>query len=659
MSEQPLLIFDGRCGFCKIWIEYWKQLTIGVEYAPSQEVAPLYPQIPQEKFAESVQLVMPEGEVLSGARAVFTTLTFAPGLAWLLWIYDHTPGFAACSEASYRMIAAHRSFFYHVTRLTFGKPVRRLAYARTEWLFLRLLAVIYGIAFGSLGVQITGLVGEHGILPAGRYLDAVKSSFGASGYWITPTIFWLMHSDAMLRAACLAGVAISAVLFFGYAERASLACLYILYLSLGNVGQDFLGFQWDSLLLETGFLAVFLGNSRTVVYLFRWLLFRLMFLSGAVKLTSHDPVWRDLTALSFHYLTQPIPTPVAWYMYQFPLDFQRLSTGFVFLVELVVPFLFFAPRLWRLVGAGAALSLQVLIFLTGNYTFFNLLTMSLCLFLLDDHVLARLPLKARAAHTRPALAAAAAALILVVSGSELWMMFLASAPEPNALVRALEPFQIVNTYGLFATMTTTRPEIIVQGSNDGETWVDYPFRYKPNDLSSPLHWVAPYQPRLDWQMWFAALSSYQATPWFSNFMLRLLEGSPDVLRLLARNPFPGSPPKYVRAELFDYSFTDLATRRTTGELWKRAPRGFYFPIVSLRGAQAGILLEDQKTGFHAVVGDAIPHHARSAAGDGVAEVHHLAGVQLPIGVDGPESAVAVVQQMAGDFPARGIVEAKR
>ena len=586
MAQNPLLIFDGRCGFCKIWVEYWKQLTEGVDYAPSQEVGPRYPQIPQEKFGQSVQLVMPEGEVIGGARAVFTTLTYATGLGWLLWIYDHVPGFAPASEAAYRLIAAQRTFFYHVTRLTFGKRIQPLEYARTEWLVVRLLAVIYLIAFASLAGQIIGLIGGRGIEPTGRYLEAIARSFGVRGYWLAPTLFWLGHGDALLRATCWAGVAISIVLFVGFFERAALICLYVLYLSLCTAGQDFLSFQWDSLLLEAGFLAIFLGNSKTVVWLFRWLLFRLTFLSGVVKLTSHDPVWRDLTALSYHYLTQPLPTPVAWFMYQLPLWFQKLSTAFVFGVELVTPFLFFAPRRWRMLGGCALLLLQGLIFVTGNYTFFNLLTMSLCVFLFDDQALQRLRLRPRTARTRSAVVVAAAAVVLVLSASELWYMFLVSQPEPNALVRTMEPFQIVNTYGLFATMTTSRPEILVQGSNDGQTWLDYQFEYKPGDLRTPPHWVAPYQPRLDWQMWFAALSSYQASPWFGNFMVRLLQGSPEVLGLLAKNPFPGSPPKYVRAELYDYSFTDLAMRRATGDWWKRMPLGPYFPQVSLRDVRA-------------------------------------------------------------------------
>lgn len=587
MAEDPLLIFDGKCGFCRIWIEYWKAITNGrVAYAPSQEVASRYPRISPEKFSESVQLVMPGGEVQSGARAVFLTLTYARGMAWPLWLYNHLPGFAPATEGAYRLIARHRTFFYHLTRLTVGKRVLPLQFAKTEWLFLRLLAGIYFTAFASLGIQITGLIGARGILPAGGYLDAVSKTLGVRGYWAVPSIFWLGHGDGFLKAACILGavmaIAVLPGILSGAWERGLLVCLYVLYLSLCTVGQDFLAFQWDSLLLESGFLAVFLGNSKIVVMLFRWLLFRLMFLSGAVKLTSDDPVWRDLTALAYHYMTQPLPTPIAWYIYQLPLAFQRFSTGATLFIELAMPFLFFAPRLWRFGAAGAVLLLQALIFLTGNYTFFNLLTMSLCAFLFDDRALERVRLRARTARTSTVAVWAATMLILALTVSELQEMFFETSPEPeNALVRIAGPLQIANAYGLFASMTITRPEIIVQGSNDGVTWVDYQFRYKPGDLREGPHWVAPYQPRLDWQMWFAALSDYRGAPWFTNFMVRLLQGSPEVLGLLGKNPFPNAPPKYVRAELFDYTFTNFAMRRATGDWWARVPRGLYFPQISL------------------------------------------------------------------------------
>jgi predicted DCC family thiol-disulfide oxidoreductase YuxK len=582
MSDNPLVLYDGSCGFCRIWIQYWNQLTGNrLDYAPSQEVGERVPQIPQEEFGQSVQLVMPEGQVVNGARAVYTTLTFAPGMAWLLWLYEHVPGFAPMSEGAYRLIAAHRTFFYYLTLVAFGRRILSLRQARVEWIFLRILATIYFVAFVSFGTQVTGLIGDRGIAPLGRYLAAVSQNFGMQGYRMLPTVFWFAHGDRVLHAGCVAGAAISVVLLLGYFERTALVGLYVLYLSLCTAGQEFMSFQWDFLLLETGFLAIFLGNSKLVVFLFRWLAFRLTFLSGAVKLMSHDPTWRNLTALSYHYWTQPLPTPLAWYVNQLPFWFHRFSTAMVFVIELGVPFLFFAPRPWRFLGAFCALYLQCLIFLTGNYTFFNLLAMALYLFLFDDAALAKLHLKARHARIKPAVAATVAAIVLVLSLSELWGMFGGSSDEGNALVRRAAPYGIVNTYGLFAMMTTARPEIIVQGSNDREKWLDYKFKYKPGDLRTPPRWVAPFQPRLDWQMWFAALAGPRGAPWFDNFMVRLLQGSPEVRALLAKDPFPGTPPKYVRALLFNYSFTDFAMYRETGDWWQRSPRGMYFPEISL------------------------------------------------------------------------------
>jgi len=580
MPDRPLLIYDGTCGFCKRWVDYGRQITGDrVRYAPASEVASEFPQITPEAFARSVQVVLPNGEVLQGARAVFETLRSASGLGWLAWIYHHVPGFAPVSEAAYRFIAAHRQLFDRLTTILFGSKLIAPTWQRVEWLFLRLLAAIYLAAFFSFGVQAAGLIGSHGILPMGRYLDAVRASLGTAGYWTVPTLFWLAHSDRALIAVCAAGAIVAVVLMLGFVQRTALAALFVLYLSLCAVGQDFLGFQWDYLLLETGFLAIFLGQSKITVWLFRWLLFRLLFLSGYVKLASHDPAWRGLSAMSFHYQTQPLPTPIAWYAQQLPAWFQQASTGMVFFLELAIPFLAFAPRRLRLWGAWCMLALQILILFTGNYAFFNLLAIALCLFLLDDEALGWVrpwrPMKP--IHIAPVAAAAVAVISLSVL--ELSTMFFES-PAP-AVVRFAAPFGIVNTYGLFAVMTTTRPEIIVQGSSDGETWLDYEFPYKPGNLKRGPRWVAPHQPRLDWQMWFAALSNWRASPWFVNFMVRLLEGSPDVLRLLDHNPFPTAPPKFVRAVIYEYSFTTFAERRATAQYWKRELKGEYLRPITL------------------------------------------------------------------------------
>jgi lipase maturation factor 1 len=385
---------------------------------------------------------------------------------------------------------------------------------------------------------------------------------------------------------------VSALLvLFGAFWRAALVAAFVLYLSLVSASQVFLSFQWDYLLLETGFLAIFLGYSRSIVWLFRWLLFRLMFFSGAVKLLSGDPSWRNLTALTFHYQTQPIPTPFAWYAQQLPVWYQKLSCLGVFVIELGVPFLIFAPRRVRRSAAWCLIALQLLILLTGNYAFFNLLAVALCLFLFDDRSLARL-LPGRAfrplrpwtpPRLRSAIAWGIVVVILVLSGlTSAEQLSRRQLPDAaKSLLSTVGPFGIVNSYGLFAVMTTTRAEIIVEGSNDGVTWLPYEFKYKPGRLDRRPPWVAPHQPRLDWQMWFAALGSYQRNIWFLNLVARMLEGRSEVLALLDRNPFPGQPPELIQARVYEYRFTDSQARHATGNYWTRDLIGTYLPPVDL------------------------------------------------------------------------------
>ncbi len=575
-SSKPLLIYDGRCGFCKIWLDYWRELTGDrVEYAASQDVGAKYPQISKEEFVKAVQLVRTDGSVASGARAVFETL-------------GHEALYRPFFEWPYRVIASHRDFFYQVTKWTFGTQIEPARFALTQWIFVRLLAVIYAIAFGSLSVQVKGLLGANGILPAADYLKAVAGSLGAARFFYVPTVFWMNASDAALIGVCYAGIAIAVVVLMGSFERAGLAILLVLYLSLSAAGQEFLSFQWDSLLIEVGFLAIFLGRERIVVWLFRWLLFRLMFLSGAVKLLSHDKTWRNLTALNYHYWTQPLPNRISWYMAQLPEAFQRMSTALVLGIEVGIPFLIFAPRRVRIFAAKWLLGLQVLIFLTGNYTFFNLLAMAMCVFLWDDRdfegwIRKKLTTDNTAKNQiEKRVVALVTALLLLIGLGRMVETFWEPIEPLHSIVKYTAPLEIVNSYGLFAIMTTSRPEIIVEGSMDGENWIPYSFRYKPGDLGRAPRWAAPHQPRLDWQMWFAAMGSYRENPWFVNFAVKLLEGSPEVRGLLEADPFEGRAPQYVRAMLYDYSFTDAQERRKTGNWWKREAKGTYLPPVGLK-----------------------------------------------------------------------------
>lgn len=437
--------------------------------------------------------------------------------------------------------------------------------------FLRLLGFVYFIAFLSFGIQAPGLVGSHGILPYEAFLKSLREEFGGAAYRYLPTVLWLWPTDAALTAVWTAGSLAALVAVLGKWQRAALAVCLVLWLSVCSVGQDFLGFQWDSLLVETGFLAVFASLSPVRIWLFRWLIFRLMFSSGVVKLASGDPVWRNLTALHYHYETQPLPTPLAWYMDQLPMVFQKFSTALVFAAELAVPLLFFLPRRFRHAGAWITIGFQTLILLTGNYTFFNILAVALAMWLFFD----RQPGRSRFNRADVASAVLIGALSIPVC---LQLFSLPQPPGSSELMHAAAPFQIVNSYGLFAVMTTDRDEIVVEGSKDGVNWRAYEFRYKPGDPNRAPPIAEPYQPRLDWQMWFAALGTYQQNRWFVNFMIRLLQGEPAVTRLLAYNPFAAAPPKYVRARLFRYQFTHFGQ----SAWWTRQERGLYFPAVSLK-----------------------------------------------------------------------------
>ena len=608
-TNRPLLVFDGDCSFCRLWIGYWSKLTgTVVDYEPSQKVAARFPDVPAEDFRKSVQF-FEDGHRYSGAEAVFRLLALAPGFAWALWFYTNIPGLAALAEAAYRFVANHRNAGYKLTRALWGSRVEPPGYTFAASLFSRAVAFVYLIAFISFGRQVRGLIGEKGVQPVVETLAQLYKQLGPSAVWRVPTLFWWAHSEFALLSivwggAVLAFVAAIAKPHTG-GQKAAFVVLFLYYLSIVNGGQIFTSYQWDFLLLEAGFLAIFLKPVWPRVWLFRWLLFRLLFQSGVVKLSGGDLTWHNLTALSYHYWTQPLPTPLAWYAAQLPMWFQKLSTFMVFVVELAVPFLIFGPRRCKQIAAVGIIFLETLILLTGNYTFFNLLTIALCVFLFDDAFLSRYfgprPLKPGAAPKRKPLREprppkplrtnrwVSATLVTVILAISLPIVAGSFNIEvPAGLRSALSwpaTYGIVNGYGLFANMTTTRPEISIEGSNDNVTWEPYVFRYKPGPLNRAPGWVAPAQPRLDWQMWFAALGPYRESPWIIRLMTRLLEGEPQVLELLGPDPFPGTPPKYVRAMVWQYRFTNDDERRQTGNWWKREPLGEYFPPISLREKQ--------------------------------------------------------------------------
>jgi predicted DCC family thiol-disulfide oxidoreductase YuxK len=639
------MIYDGDCNFCTLWVHRW-QYTTGdhLDYLPFQDpsVAARFPELPRGQFETAVQLIEADGGVYGGAEAIFRALDHHPREGWLLDWYEHSPVFARVTEWGYRLVAGHRGFFSALTRLGWGRHIEPPTHNLVRWVFLRSLGLIYLVAFVSLWVQIIGLVGSNGIQPANSAMETMRhradaQHLGLERYHLVPTLCWFKATDGFLKFQCAAGVTLAIVLIIGVAPAPCLFLLWLIYLSLTTVCGEFLSFQWDNLLLETGFLAIFLAPlqlwprlsrgvppSRLVLWLLRWLLFKLMFQSGCVKLLSGDPAWRQLTALTFHYETQPLPTWIGWYTHQLPAWAQRASAATMFGVELFVPLLIFAPRRPRQFACLVLVVFQGLIFLTGNYCFFNLLTVALCLLLLDDAALKPLvrafvrkflspgpaqvagapwnaflprherrffsssiaprpsPLNLRTwpvQFTVPLAAIAVVTALLQFSG-----MFRVPVPWPRPVLAVygwLEPFRSFNSYGLFAVMTTSRTEIIIEGSDDGVTWRAYEFKYKPGDVKRRPGFVEPHQPRLDWQMWFAALGTFRQNPWLVNCCLRLLQGSPPVLALLERNPFPTAPPRYIRAVAYDYRFTDFATRRKTGAWWRRERKGEYLPAFSL------------------------------------------------------------------------------
>ncbi len=598
-DHRPLLVYDGECGFCGYWQRYWQRLTDErVIYEAYQTAAARFPDIPVSEFRRAVQYITAQGRA-SGAEASFLTLDNAPGGCVWLKLYRKFPWFAKLSERVYALIAAHRPLFYGISKLLWGRERYPSSYDLVSWLFLRGLGFIYLFAFTSFAVQAMGLIGSHGIEPLHRLTELIRNN-----HWVLeenplrpfmPMVFWLDDSDAAINVVSWAGALLSLLLIFNVLPRACLVLLYIFYLSLYYGGQSFMTYQWDIFLIETGFLGIILTFSTHMgIWLLRWLIFRFMFMSGCVKLLSGDETWANLTALSYHFLTQPLPTPVAWHVAQLSPAALKFGTFMTFVVELGCPWLFFLPRRLRFLGAFGTLLLELCITLTGNYNFFNLQTMLLCLPLFDDEaVKVAIParvrgwLAAHAAERKPGRIGAIfvrAMAVIIVYGSIVQMSLRFDFPMPViALVPEsfLRPFCVVNTYGLFAVMTVKREEIVIEGSDDGLTWKEYEFRYKPGRLDRAPKWNIPHQPRLDWQMWFASLTDPQHVPWFPKFLKRLLEGEPTVLDLMEKNPFPDHPPKFVRALFYDYTYAS-PEEKAKGIWWDRTLVGTYFPQASLR-----------------------------------------------------------------------------
>jgi hypothetical protein len=460
------------------------------------------------------------------------------------------------------------------------------SYVVTQWLFLKLLGGVYGVAFWSLLVQVEGLYGSRGILPIAGYVNSLKGAH-RKRFPPIPSLFWFFSGDFFLRFCAGLGVVLSLLLIAGILPPLNLFFLWFLYISFVSVGREFLSYQWDALLLETGFMSIFfaLVTSPPILVMFAYwfFLFRFIFSAGVVKLTSRDKTWRSLEALFYHYETQPLPNIPGWHAHQLPKMAQKISTLGTFFFELAVPFLALGPGPVRLTGFFLMVFFQGLICLTGNYGFFNVLTVVLAVPLLEDRHLqwisGLVPVPANGA-ANPVLAGCVSFLFLVfllLNLLQVVMLFY----RPYSLTRLiifLMRYGISSPYGLFAVMTTDRFEFVVEGSNDQQEWQCYEFKWKPVDPHVPPRQAAPHQPRLDWQMWFAALNPSVIEPWLYNFVERLLEGSRPVLALLRKNPFPDHPPEYIRLIVYRYHFTNRKTKHDTGSWWERTLLGKTSPM---------------------------------------------------------------------------------
>jgi Lipase maturation factor len=502
-----------------------------------------------------------------------------------------------------------------------------------RWIFLRSLGLIYFSAFFSFYFQIKGLIGPEGILPAGDYLHAVAASpnLSAVKYWFAPTLLWISSSDRALMLICWMGLIASVLLVINLWPRGMLFVCFVCFLSFIAAAQDFASYQSDGMLLAAGFISLFFappglwpglaagnGPSRLSRFLLQWEWFRIYFESGSVKLLSGDQSWRHLTAMDDYYQNGPLPTWIGYYVQHLPHWFHASTVLLTFAVELGMVWLLFLPRRFRIACFCIVTPFEIGIILTANYAFLNYLVLSLGILLLDDRAIEWLlperirslvewkpklsPIVSRVHDwcerwreilrpLRISVSATCLGLVFYVASVQLAGMFVSDLPLPQQPVEWLEPFRIANQYGLFAVMTHARYEIEFQGSNDGKTWISYPFRYKPQDLKKAPGIYAPYQPRFEWNLWFASLGSWQQYKFVVWTEERLLQNSPDVLELFAYNPFPSGPPKEVRSVIYQYWFTSLETKRKTGDWWRRELLGEYAPALVMQSNGRPAVLE--------------------------------------------------------------------
>lgn len=616
--ERPTLLFEGDESICRRAVARWSASgPRSVDWLPWRSARARFPDLPESQLASAPTLVLPSGEVFSGARAVLRALHLSGReLPW--FFYRRYVGVSLLVDAIFSFASRRRALLSRIARTLAGPDERPPSHHLARWTFLRGLGISALAAFLSVRAQLDGLIGSGGVLPVAPTLAQVRAwaeqnGVGALGTFRRfPTLFLWASSDRALHVVTWIGIVASVMLVVDVAPPIALGAIWLCYLSLVTAGDAFFHFQWDALLLETCLVAAFVVPWRVVprridrappresgLWLVRLLVFKLMFLSGVVKITSKDPTWSSLTALDYHYFTQPIPTWTAWYAHHAPQWVHRASAVGTFVVELGAPFLIFGSRRMRRIAFALFAALMVGVGATGNYGFFNLLSIVVALVLLDDGAFPawlrrRLspPLELVRDASRRFARILRTLAVSLVGALSLTYVLLAFVDDPRDtlpetwidLVEVTAPFDSINSYGLFRTMTTKRPEILVEGSDDGTTWKAYEFPWKPGDPMRRPEFIGVHMPRLDWQLWFAALAGHcTRSPAYLGLLRALLEGSPPVRALLAHDPFADRPPKYLRSTLWDYTFSSKEERAQTGAWWSRRRLGVYCPTVMLDG----------------------------------------------------------------------------
>ncbi|MGJ3244217.1 MAG: lipase maturation factor family protein [Opitutales bacterium] len=614
----PLLLWDGDCGFCKFWKKRWEaRARRPVDTQPYQAVRGRFPEIAEDDLAEALHLVLPDGRVFAGAPAVFAFEAVSGQPMGQCWcgLYQKLPGFAPVTDWAYRRVAHNRMLFSRLTRWTMGVDPEPASWRWAGWAFCRVFGLVAMIAFVSLWLQVIGLAGETGIRPVAHWQQAVTEQTPA--WWQVPSFLRIHASDTALHFLCGAGAGLSLLLMAGLAPALAALGTGIVYLSLIHAIQPFLGFQWDILLVETAWCAVFFLPWRLTTgvrpsafprpgrlgrLLLLWLLFRLMFESGAVKLQSFSGIdlnaWRDGTALGFHYWTQPLPHIGSVWFNRLPHALDQVSLWVMWLVELVLPCLLIAPRRLRNGAVAGLAGFQLLIMASGNYGFFNLLALALCLIVIDDQSIPkrwirrgpatpREPARPWLMPPRRVLAVAYALVAFGIGGLQVLASWQDSRSRPGPIDRLREhvpglgpvedfsrALSLVNPYGLFRVMTLTRPEILIEGSADREAWQPVVFRFKPSGPDDIPPVCIPHMPRLDWQLWFEALAlerGARPSPWFQQFLQGLFQDRPAVSALVADNPFADSDIRWFRIRLMRYRFPSKEDTLPPGQTWVSEP----------------------------------------------------------------------------------------